>query len=332
MPKNPYFRNAIVLFKKILSMVFLTPLLQPNLAFPQHSPQSAELAKTILIADVQMHIDYSAGDQPNFYLEQMNRNNVQWAGAVGSYLPNTTLALGNRYIPTIGQGEFFTVFRNSGSSGLTNIDDPAFQRLFRNAENGFLAKRIKGFGELHTDNHSSGAPIIRRHIRTDNPVMRQIYSIANKSGGFVQIHAQMDNSFEKDILNLSADFPNTTTILSHCLSTDDADDLRVLFKQRSNIVCELSSGGPMHKQLSLGYMPSMGNVFSSTELKKDWKKLIEEYPNQVMIGSDNCCGLENQYDELIAELRSGVLQNLSPDIMEKVAHKNAVRIFGLKTY
>jgi hypothetical protein len=314
---------------KFLLSIFL---LLPSLVFSQHSPQSIELAKTIPIADVHMHIDFYAGDKPEFYLEQMDRNNVKWAGAVGSYLPNTANALGERYITTLGQGEFFTVFRNSGPSGLTNIEDPAFQRLFRNAENGFLTKRIKGFGELHTDNHSSGAPMIRRHIRTDNPVMRQIYSIANKHNGFVQIHAQMDGDFEIDILNLSADFPNTTTVLSHCLSTDDADDLRVLFKQRSNIVCELSSGGPMSKQLSLGYKPSMGNVFSSTELKKDWKKLIEEYPNQVMIGSDNCCGLENQYDELIAELRGGVLQNLPPDLMEKVAYKNAARIFGLKTY
>jgi len=314
-----------------MKLLLLSFLLIPSLVFPQHSPQSAELAKTIPIADVHMHVDFSAGDQPEFYLEQMNRNNVKWAGAVGAYLPNTTQALGDRYIPTIGQGEFFAVFRNSGRSGLTNIEDPAFQRLFKNAENGFLAKRVKGFGELHTDNHSSGPPMIRRHIRTDNPVIRQIYMIANKYGGFVQIHAQMDNAFEKDILNLSAEFPNTTTVLSHCLSTDDADDLRVLFKQRSNIVCELSSGGSMHKKLSLGYKPSIGNVFSSTELKKDWKKLIEDYPNQVMIGSDNCCGLENQYDELIAELRGGVLQNLPPDVMENVAYKNAVRIFKLKS-
>lgn len=312
-------------------IAFICLIFPSLMVLAQHSPQSAELAKTIPIADVHMHIDFSAGDQPDFYIEQMNRNNVKWAGAVGSYLPNTTKALGDRYIPTVGQGEFFTVFRNSGANGLTNVDDPAFQRLFKNAESGLPAKRFKGFGELHTDNHNSGPPMIRRHIRTDNPVMRQIYAIANKSGGFVQIHAQMDRDFEKDILSLSSDFPNTTTILSHCLSTDDPDDVRTLFKQRTNIVCELSSGGPMHKQLSLGYKPSVGNVFSSTKLKSDWKKLIEDYPNQVMIGSDNCCGLENQYDALITELRSGVLQNLPPEVMEKVAYKNAVRIFGLET-
>jgi len=311
-------------------IVLIWPLILPGFVFGQHSPESAELAKSIPIADVHMHVDFSAGDQPDFYLGQMNRNNIKWAGAVGSYLPNTANSLGERYIATLGQGEFFTIFRNSGRSGLTNADDPTFQRLFRNAENSFLANRVKGFGELHTDNHGSGPPMIRRQIRTDNPVMRQIYSIANRYGGFVQIHAQMDRDFEIDILNLSADFPNTTTVFSHCLSTDDADDLRMLFKQRVNIVCELSSGGPMHKQLSLGYKPSMGNVFSSTELKKDWKKLIEEYPNQVMIGSDNCCGLENEYDALITELRGGVLQNLPLAVMEKVAYKNAIRVFKLK--
>jgi hypothetical protein len=319
--------NPQMMLRKCALFVFLA---LPVLGWAQDSPQSAELAKTIPIADVHMHIDYSAGDQPEFYLSQMDRNHVKWAGAVGAYLPNTAKVLGSRYIATLGQGEFFTVFRQSGKNGLLNINDPAFQRLFRNAENGFAAKRIKGFGELHTDNHNSGPPAIRRHIRTDNPVMRQIYTIANQYQGFVQIHAQMDGDFERDILTLSSDFPQTITILSHCLSTDRADDLRVLFKQRTNIVCELSSGGPTHKRLSLGYKPLVGNVFSANELKKDWKKLIEDYPDQVMIGSDNCCGLEKQYDELIAELRNGVLQNLPPDVMEKVAYKNAVRIFGLQ--
>ena len=199
---------------KPVTLIWL--LMFPTLVIAQYSPLSAELAKTVPIADVHMHVDFSAGDQPDFYLEQMNRNNVKWAGAVGSYLPNTVQALGDRYIATLGQGEFFTVFRNSGGRGLTNI------------------------------------------------------------------------------------------------------------------VCELSSGGPIAKRLSLGYKPSIGNVFSATELKKDWKKLMEEYPNQVMLGSDNCCGLENQYDALIAELRGGVLQNLPPDVMEKVAYKNAIRVFKLK--
>lgn len=73
---------------KFLLSIFL---LLPSLVFSQHSPQSIELAKTIPIADVHMHIDFYAGDKPEFYLEQMDRNNVKWAGAVGSYLPNTEL-------------------------------------------------------------------------------------------------------------------------------------------------------------------------------------------------------------------------------------------------
>lgn len=313
-----------------MKFLLLTLFLIPSLAFPQTSPQSAELAKTIPIADVHMHVERGNND-PEFYLAQMDRNNVKWAGAVGSFVLGTSKGMKDRYIATVGQGEFFGVFRKEGRSGLTNIDDPEFQRLFEHSERGLAAGHIKGFGELHTDNHSSGPPMIRRHIRTDNPVMRQIYTIANKYSGFVQIHAEMDSNFEKDILALSADFPNTTTVLSHCLSTDDADDLRTLFKQRKNITCEMSSGGPMHGALSRGYRPSWGYSFSATELKKDWFNLIQDFPDQVMLGSDNCCTLEGQYDELIRELRQGVLQNLPPELMEKVAYKNAVRVFRLKT-
>jgi len=50
-----------------------------------------------------------------------------------------------------------------------------------------------------------------------------------------------------------------------------------------------------------------------------------------LLGSDPCCGLDVAYSEIIAEIRTNVLPYLSLITMEKVANKNAVRIFSLKS-
>jgi hypothetical protein len=42
------------------------------------------------------------------------------------------------------------------------------------------------------------------------------------------------------------------------------------------------------------------------------------YPDQVMLGTDPCCGADRGYSELISELRANLLPYFSPEIMEKL--------------
>jgi predicted TIM-barrel fold metal-dependent hydrolase len=295
-------------------------------AFAQPTPDSIAFAKVVPIADIHMHTNRLNPRSASWWKETMDANGVKWGGAVGDYREDVQAELGERYIPTLGQPEFFTVFfRFRGASQLADPDN--FKDLYAQADQLFTAGKIKGLGEFHTDNHTSGHPRIRRHIRTDNPAMRKFYEIANKHSGFVQIHAQFDRDFEKDILSLSADFPNTTTVLSHCLSTSNADDLATLFKQRKNIVCELSAGGTeLHRLLGLN---NPARVYDSGGPFNNWKTLIETYPNQVMLGTDPCCGADGGYSELISEMRTNLLPYFKTEIIEKVAYKNAVRLFKL---
>lgn len=258
----------------------------------------------------------------------MDANGVKWGGAVGDYREDVQAELGDRYIPAVGQAEFFKVFFKDGRSGLVNPENETFKTLYLRSEELFKEGKIKGFGEFHTDNHSSGPPRIRRSIRADNPAMRKFYEIANRYGGFVQIHAEFDGDFEKDILNLSLSYPNTTTILSHCLSTKNVDNVAAILGKRKNIVCEVSSLGAVHvNRLNI---PRSPHAYDSGGLYSNWIKFIEAYPDQVLLGSDPCCGIDAAYSEMITELRTSVLPYLSPVTMEKVANKNAIRIFSLK--
>jgi predicted TIM-barrel fold metal-dependent hydrolase len=307
---------------------FLTIYLACSDLFAQHSSESVELAKTIPIADVHMHTYQQNPRSASWWKEQMDANGVKWGGAVGDYREDVQAELKDRYIPAIGQIAFFKVFFKDNTRGLIDPENPVFQDLYGRADKLFESGLVKGFGEFHTDNHTSGHPRIRRVIRTDNPAMRKFYAIAERYSGFVQIHAEFDKDFEKDILSLSADFPNVTTVLSHCLSTNDANSLGSLFRNRTNITCEMSATGEaINRLLGLNKSPI---AFNSSGPFKEWKKLIESHPDQVMLGTDPCCGADRGYSELISELRVNLLPYFSPEIIEKIAYKNAVRVFRLK--
>jgi predicted TIM-barrel fold metal-dependent hydrolase len=297
-------------------------------SFAEPTAQSNELAKTIPIADVHMHTYQQNPRSPKWWRGMMDANGISWGGGVGDYREDVQTELGDRYIPTLGQPEFFKVFFKDGESGLVDPENENFKNFYVVSDKLFAEGKIKGFGEFHTDNHSSGHPRIRRTIRTDNPAMRKFYAIANNYGGFIQLHAEYDSKFEKDILSLSGDFPNTTTVLSHCLSTNDVDNLARLLSKRNNIVCELSSLGAVHvNRLNI---PRSPHAYDSGGLYGNWRAFIESHPDQVMLGSDPCCGLDTAYSEIINELRTSVLPYLSTATMEKVANKNAIRVFKLK--
>ena len=203
--------------RRYLLLMCLPLFVSVSGALAEPRPESIEMAKTVPIADMHMHAYRRDGPRASEVLEQMDKNGVRWGGAVGDFREDVAELLGTRYIPALGQAEFGRVFFTRGEKALMDDNDPIFRQLFAEAERRFSDGTAKGFGELHTDNHSSGPMRMRRYIPTDNPVMRKFFAIANKHDGFVQIHTQLDARFNDDILRLASDFPKVKVILAHCL-------------------------------------------------------------------------------------------------------------------
>ena len=315
---------------KTLSNIFvlaaLVSISSVGLAQTQDA-RSVELAKTVPIADIHMHTYSRNGPGTAEVVERMTANNIRWGGGVGDLRIDIADALRGRHIPAAGQREFAESFFRQGAGALVETENVYFRDLFREAHDMFAKGTIKGFGELHTNNEHSGPQPFRRKLKTDNPVIRKFYAIANEFGGFVQLHTQHNAEFTEDILRLSEDFPNTTTILSHCLPHGQPEDLANLFKQRKNIMCEMSATGELHNRLARVNRP--GRAYSANGLRPKWKALIEEFPDRIMLGSDTCCGWDAHYNEAITEIRTNLLPYLRFDVIEQVAYKNALRVFKL---
>jgi len=291
-------------------------------AYGVTTSESIALAKDIKIADVHMHL---SGESTQALLEKMNRSGIAWGGGVGGIRPDGPVrvkaALGKRYIAALGQAEYQAVLMEKGEKGLHDMTDPRFVNLFESAEKLFSERTVRIFGEIHLNNVKSGVNSgFQIHTSFDTPSVQKMYEVANRHDAFVQVHSEGTQNFD-EIKKVARDFPKATTIFSHCIPFTSPSDIRKLFKDHSNLICDLSAGGPVHRNM---------RIFTSSGPRLAWLELIEEFPDRFMLGTDPCCGLAPKYDELVLELRVSLLPHLKVETLKKIAFQNAVRLFGLE--
>lgn len=291
-------------------------------AYGATTSESIALAKDIKIADVHMHL---LGDSLQALLERMTRNGIAWGGGVGGNRPDGPVrvkaVLGKRYIAALGQAEYQAVLMEKGEKGLHDMTDPRFVNLFESAEKLFSERTVRIFGEIHINNVKSGVNSgFQINTSFDTPSVQKMYEVANRHNAFVQIHSEGTQNFDQ-IKKIARDFPKATTIFSHCIPFSSPSDIRQLFKDHSNLMCDLSATGPVHRIM---------RIFTTSGPRLAWLELIEEFPDRFMLGTDPCCGLATKYDELVLELRVSLLPHLKIETLKKVAFQNAVRVFGLE--
>ena len=66
----------------------------------------------------------------------------------------------------------------------------------------------------------------------------------------------------------------------------------------------------------------------SAGLKPEWLQLVEDHPDRFMVAIDDVTSWE-QFDEVVTAIRTGLLDKLTPATAEKVAFRNAVRVYRL---
>jgi len=284
-------------------------------------PESELLAQSVPIADVHMHFDRRE-QSANQMLQRMKDNGVRWGGGVGEYALEMQSALGKNYIAALGQAEFTKVLMSSGEQGLQNAEHPIFVQFFRDADALMAAGKARGFGEIHISNRSNYAPNdpFGRSIPLDSPVIRRMYEIADAHSGFVQIHYNKDLHTVDQILIMAKRYPKALTIVAHCMPVGSPDDMVRIFEAVDNAMCELSGATPIH---------GVKRILTQDGINSRWLEMIENYPDRVMLGTDPCCGLMPRYAEIVKLLRGKALAAMKPETLEKVAYKNALRVFGL---
>ena len=309
---------------------------------------TAEVA-ALPLADVHFH--YMAFMTPEDLQARMDRHNVRWvvsAGAQGTrgVTGNASLgknpwvrdselkeALKHRFVAAVGGPETFNGERTEGTAFYTDANNVAAMAALMRIEN-LLKTRGRTFVEMFPNAESSSLePMRRRRLPTNAPFFSELMRLAAEHQVPVPMHMEWHPESVAQLSELLTEFPKATVVLSHCGKITVADDLRPFFQKHANVMCDLGyRSSPQGEDESRKDPRRMiywsSNLFRKADIKPDWLQLVEDFPDRFMVAIDDVSSWE-QYDQVVAATREALLGKLKPATAEKVAYRNAVRLYGL---
>ncbi len=134
---------------------------------------------------------------------------------------------------------------------------------------------------------------------------------------------QTVSEFEREILELASTF-------AALKSTDNLEPIVITSRNVILIVVLLGA-----TDFTAGKMPAATHIHGVRRIvgpdgiNSRWLQLIEDFPDRVMMGTDPSCELMRFYGDIVQLMWSKALAAMKPQTLEKVAYKNALRVFGL---
>jgi predicted TIM-barrel fold metal-dependent hydrolase len=190
---------------------------------------------------------------------------------------------------------------------------PAADRL----DAGLGQTRARAVGEIHVRQLS------RKIDRSPaDPAFQKLLGVAARHQAPVVIHQELDPRASAELEAALKAVPSATIVLAHAGSATPAA-LDALLVRHANLVIDLSG---MHFQRTPALATEKG------PLDPAWKALIEKHRERFVIGIDVWAARlfePAMLDRLMAWTRR-VLGELTPETAERVAHRNAARVFRLE--
>ncbi|MES2383356.1 MAG: amidohydrolase family protein [Pseudomonadota bacterium] len=299
-------------------------------------------ALTVPIADAHFH--FMVFMTPVELQERMNRHNIRWtvsAGAVGSPAVGSPImrdqlvqeTLGARFIPASGNFESRQAELRIGTRFYTDDPSPERDDALRRISLQMAAQPRVLAETFPNAETSSQDPVRQRRVATDGPYFRALMAIAVRERRPVPMHMQFNAQSVTQLSQLLQDHPEGQVLLSHCGKDTRAADVRAMLDKHANLFCDLSyRGAPLASNESrrdpnrlIFWGPG---VLQAAGMKDDWRQLIEDHPDRFMVGIDDVHTWDI-YDQTVLAIRQGVLAQLTPATAEKVAWRNAARLFRL---
>lgn len=300
------------------------------------------------IADVHFH--YMAFMTPEALRARMDTHNIKWvvsAGAQGAMgaagspsAKNPTVRdaelkaeLKDRFVAAVGGPETFGGERREGTAFYTDATNTTAKQAI-DRMNDLLKLDRRTFVEMFPNAESSSMePMRRRRLPTNAPFFKEVMKLSAQYSVPVPMHMEWHPESVSQLSELLTEFPAASVVLSHCGKITVAEDLRPFFQKHANVFCDLGyRSSPQGENESRTDPRRMiywaTSTFRKADIKADWLKLIEDFPDRFMIAIDDVSSWE-QYDQVVKATREAVLAKLSPSTAEKVAYKNAVRLFKL---
>jgi hypothetical protein len=291
-----------------------------------------EKAMNLPISDAHFHA-MGKFMKPYELLKMMDTYKINWAGGAGNFMLDAPelqfqKGMGQRLKTFGGVRESVKCYADHGATPFEDPNHPCAIEMLTQIEAGLKNGRFKGIGELHVNTLNTSPKIppgINRKLPVDCPTFKAMFDLARKYKVPVDMHLEWEPDTIEQLERVLASYPGVSFKLAHCGKTSSADDIRAIMGKYANVYCDLSSRPGV-----LGYHTSKVVIFNENGFQQDgWRKLIEDYSDRFTVGADDVDSWD-KYGVVVNMIRKGLLANLSPATAEKVAYKNADRLYGGK--
>jgi predicted TIM-barrel fold metal-dependent hydrolase len=198
------------------------------------------------------------------------------------------------------------------------LPDPTSEAAASQLEVQLERGRPRAIGEVHM--RQVGRRLIDRD--PNNPVFGRILEAAGTFGVPIVIHYELTDAAETALDRALAAHRKATVVLAHG-GEGPPGRLDRLLMRNANLHVDLSG---MHFQRTPALASETG------PLDPGWKALIEKMPDRFLIGVDVWAARlfePAMLDRLFAWTRR-ILGELRPDVAERVAHRNAAKLYRLE--
>ena len=248
----------------------------------------------IPVFDVHMHYSQAAWNQfgTKAVIDIWDQYNIQ-RSIVSSTPDDGTVKLyqaaPTRVVP------FLRPYRDQWNSG-NWYDDPHVLD--------YLQERLKlgihkGIGEFHLFTPAAA----------DTPQVKGVVKLAVERNLYLMVHSAAEPA-----RRLAAIDPRAKILWAHAGMSEPPEVVDAMLAKYPNMVTETSFRA--------------SDILSGSTIGAGWKALFLKYPDRIMVGSDTYISSRvGECGELIDEHRRWLAQ-LPPDVAEKLAWRNAARLFG----
>jgi predicted TIM-barrel fold metal-dependent hydrolase len=198
------------------------------------------------------------------------------------------------------------------------LPDPTAEAAASQLEVQLERGRPRAIGEVHM--RQVGRRLIDRD--PNNPAFGRILEAAGKVGVPIVIHYELTDAAETALDRALAAHRKATVVLAHG-GEGPPGRLDRLLMRNANLHVDLSG---MHFQRTPALASETG------PLDPGWKALIEKMPDRFLIGVDVWAARlfePAMLDRLFGWTRR-ILGELRPDVAERVAHRNAAKLYRLE--
>jgi len=220
-------------------------------------------------------------------------------------------------------------------------------KLWHGSNKGFLEKLAKDvrsgkyfvMGEFEARHYPSSTNTRDVHMPVDSEAMQVVFQLSGETGMPFLIHHEAEDELLPEMERMLAKYPKAKVIWCHVGRNRNpatwkkfrkVETVRELITKYPNLYFDFLASKPGHKYPGTGYVEGvMYDVSSSSaSLDSEWKKVIEEFPDRFVLGSDINTGRFDNYDRVMDTYRTIILQGVRKDVAEKIAYKNAWKLMS----